>query len=199
MGDRKKNKESIVAFLSNGPRKYTDIIKEVRLSGPAVNNILQNLMNEGIVYKTFIEEQKEETKTFISGTKITTRKPYKAQKPVYALTETGYSFAKTIWVLLHEVLELQYNGAEYSHGLSSKFGSLGMSHDEIVITNNKQLALKTPELSKIEDLLMQEVTKKIKAGGRNPKPSYGKLLLAFEIDIEKISNKLNPIKAGGTK
>ena len=179
---------------------FTELQTKTLLSPAGLTKILQKLETEDTIEKIIVKKEiileKEEVLIGKKGAEIKPAKKFtKGMKPVYILTEKGQAYYKGIWQLMYELLELKDKNASYMHSLSSNYYNFGLSLDIIMSGKDRQLSFILPPVPQVENFIMLNVFKNIKEGGIKLKPSEGKILTSFEIDLSRFADTLIKIQS----
>jgi len=155
------NQDKIINGLSKEPKRFTDLLESTGLSSAGLTKILSSLIKEGKIVKT-IHNGKE----------------------AYALTKKGLAHGKSIWILISELLELGEKGASYEQ----QEDIFGFSLHSVFDIEGPELQY-FPKFGKVRGQIFQLMHEYFNSD-RIPtnKPLCGKIILAAEVDLEKLSS-----------
>lgn len=164
---KKRHQDKIISELSNEPKRFTDLLKLTGRSQAGLDKILKELTKEGKITKTIHNE-----------------------KVAYTLTEKGQRHSKSMWILLSELLELEEKGASYEQ----QEDIFGFSLHRIFDIEGPELQY-FPKFGKVRSQIFQLMHEYF-SNERIPtdKPLTGKIILAAEVDLAKLTSALRKSK-----
>jgi hypothetical protein len=187
---RKVNEDKVISLLkeSRGMR-FSDLSEKVGLSIPGLIKVLDSLKgqklikNDYIDKKVIIEKEREGPRGEIIPAKTKIKKI-----AAYKLTDKGDEYARNVWSIIYELLNMRDKNATYfyqDHSFNKDFGLAYGDMDSSPPNSNYQLL--DGELEDISYRLLKAFEKKIKGRRKVLDPEKaGKLIVFLEIDCKKL-------------
>lgn len=195
---KNRHKEGVIALLQEQNSKamrFMDILAQKDRTGikspKGLTAVLQRLIVEGLIEKTFIDIELEKGKP-VRGSqgKILEKNVMKKKVEAYSLTTTGQGYMS--WWLIHELLELKDKKVGYFHSASANYYGFGLSEDFVhrASSNNKLPNIDIASIPDMEDFFMSKIFKEIREKGIKVEPNDEKIILSFELDFAELTSQL---------
>lgn len=172
---KNKNEENVLKNLYNNPMRFKDLKEETGLSQMGLTAVLKRLITEGKIEKIMYEGHES-----------------------YALTKDGQDYLKGMWMILHEIYEMQDVKTTYK----SNYFSTSDIKWSLLTEVESPLFNYSEFIDKFSEdylrMILQNIKEKylVKNEGqsysiREPEKIRGKHIIAFEVDFDLIRKNLD--------
>jgi len=168
------NEQAVLNYLNKEPKRFKEIREETKISAMGLTNILKRLLSEGKIERTLHKD-----------------------KEAYSLTKKGMDYLKGMWMILHEIYEMQNRNTNYNSNYFSendiKYSLLREVESPYVNYNSfiKKISNEYRELilKSIKEKYIKENEDKTYSL-INKEELKGKHIIAFEVDFDLIRKNI---------
>ncbi len=191
---RDGNKDRVISLLKeSGGMRFGDLVEKAGLSAMGLSKVLDSLEGPKLVKKDYIDKEVivEKEREGPHGEKIQAKTRTK-KIAAYTLTDKGDEYARNVWNILYELLDMRDKNATYfyqDHSLNEDFGLAYGDMDSNPPNSNYQLL--DAELEEVSSHILKAFAKKIRDRKAVLDPEKaGKLILFLEIDCKKLISEV---------